>query len=241
MNSYVLYYRVSTERQGERGYGLGAQQDSIMRYLGDRANIIAEFTEVRTGKDNERKELKKAIALCKQTGAILTVSKLDRLGREAAYLHKIRGDVPILDVDNPSDDPLMFAVKAGMAETERKRISIRTSEALQRKIAKEGKYINNPLGIGLDKAIAASAIAKKEAAENNENNRRAISTIALLMKLCGRRFNWTICSKWLNSYGFYTSKGVKFSPQAALQLWERRHNFEFYNNISDDISKFNDK
>jgi DNA invertase Pin-like site-specific DNA recombinase len=40
---------------------------------------IAEFTEIETGKRNDRPQLKEALALCRKRKAKLVIAKLDRL------------------------------------------------------------------------------------------------------------------------------------------------------------------
>ncbi|MBL4783061.1 MAG: recombinase family protein, partial [Porticoccaceae bacterium] len=81
---YQIYslYRVSTERQGQSGLGLEAQQQSVQQHLGrHKAQLISEFTEIESGGKNNRIELNKALALCKKEKATLIIAKLDRLTR----------------------------------------------------------------------------------------------------------------------------------------------------------------
>jgi len=48
---FVGYFRVSTDRQGKSGLGLDAQRKSVQDYLdGGRWELVAEFTEVESGK-----------------------------------------------------------------------------------------------------------------------------------------------------------------------------------------------
>jgi DNA invertase Pin-like site-specific DNA recombinase len=48
---FVAYYRVSTDKQGQSGLGLDGQRQAVMTYLnGGPWKLIAEFTEVETGK-----------------------------------------------------------------------------------------------------------------------------------------------------------------------------------------------
>jgi DNA invertase Pin-like site-specific DNA recombinase len=72
---FVAYYRVWTDRQGRSGLGLEAQQAAVRSYLGTEAPI-AEFTEVETGKRNDRPELDRALALCRKRKARLVIAKL---------------------------------------------------------------------------------------------------------------------------------------------------------------------
>ena len=58
---FVAYYRVSTARQGRSGLGLEAQRQAVADYLnGGSWKLVAEFTEVESGKRNDRPELTKA-------------------------------------------------------------------------------------------------------------------------------------------------------------------------------------
>jgi DNA invertase Pin-like site-specific DNA recombinase len=56
----VAYYRVSTRQQARSGLGLLAQQDAIRRYVvANRCKVLAELTEVESGRDNGRPKLRK--------------------------------------------------------------------------------------------------------------------------------------------------------------------------------------
>ena len=56
------------------------------------ASPVAEFTEVESGRktDRERPELAKAIEACRLYRARLVVAKLDRLARNAYFLHQLK-------------------------------------------------------------------------------------------------------------------------------------------------------
>jgi DNA invertase Pin-like site-specific DNA recombinase len=48
---FIAYFRVSTDKQGKSGLGLEAQRTAVTNYLnGGKWKIIAEFTEVESGK-----------------------------------------------------------------------------------------------------------------------------------------------------------------------------------------------
>jgi DNA invertase Pin-like site-specific DNA recombinase len=48
---YVAYYRVSTAKQGHSGLGLESQRQLVSQY---QADIIGEFTEIESGKIDNR-------------------------------------------------------------------------------------------------------------------------------------------------------------------------------------------
>lgn len=63
---YVVYYRVSTKKQGESGLGLEAQRTYVNHFYSDK-NIIAAYTEKVSGKDiANRPELLAALDLCRR-------------------------------------------------------------------------------------------------------------------------------------------------------------------------------
>jgi DNA invertase Pin-like site-specific DNA recombinase len=130
---FVAYYRVSTEKQGRSGLGLEAQQAAVRAYLSTQRGhvILAEMTEVESGKRSDRPKLQEALALCRVTGARLVVAKLDRLARNAAFLLSLRNaGVPFIAADMPDANEMTVGIMAVVAEGEAKAISRRTREAL---------------------------------------------------------------------------------------------------------------
>ena len=128
MTKFVAYFRVSTERQGQSGLGLEAQQAAVKQYAAD---ITHSFTEIESGKNDDRPQLAAAIAMCKRTGAALLIAKIDRLSRQAAFLLTLRDSgVQIVAADMPHAGTLEFGIRAVVAQHEREEISRRTKAAL---------------------------------------------------------------------------------------------------------------
>ena len=129
MTKYIAYFRVSTERQGQSGLGLEAQQAAVKQYAD---SITHSFTEIESGKNDDRPQLAAAIMLCKRTGAALLIAKIDRLSRQAAFLLTLRDSgVQIVAADMPHAGTLEFGIRAVVAQHEREEISRRTKAALQ--------------------------------------------------------------------------------------------------------------
>ena len=60
---FVAYYLVSTKRKGDSGLGLEAQQEAVRNYLnGGDWELVGEYTDIESGKNDDRPELAKAIA-----------------------------------------------------------------------------------------------------------------------------------------------------------------------------------
>src|SRR5262249_55111276 len=113
--------------------GLEAQRAAVKQLVtGRNGRIIApEYVEVESGKRNDRPELAKALNRCRTTGATLAIAKLDRLGRNAAFLFTLRDSgVHFIAADLPDANTLTIGVMIAMAQHEREIISKRTTEAL---------------------------------------------------------------------------------------------------------------
>lgn len=130
---FVCYYRVSTQRQGESGLGLEAQKRAVESFLKSReGEVLAEFTEVESGRKAARPQLAEALALCRRKRAILIIAKLDRLARNVHFISGLmEAGVEFIAVDQPTKDRFMLHIQAAFAEEESRRISQRTKAALQ--------------------------------------------------------------------------------------------------------------
>ena len=110
----VAYYRVSTIGQGRSGLGLEAQRIAVEALANQRnLNLLAEFTEVESGKRNNRPVLSQALLHARITNAVLVIAKLDRLSRNAAFLLTLRDSgVRFLAADVPDANDLTIGVLA---------------------------------------------------------------------------------------------------------------------------------
>src|SRR5262249_49117908 len=87
---FVAYYRVSTGKKGKSGLGIDAQRQAVENYLnGGDWRIIAEFTEVESGRRSDRPQLDKALAAARLRQVPLVVAKVDRLTRSVAFLSRL--------------------------------------------------------------------------------------------------------------------------------------------------------
>lgn len=147
---FIAYYRVSTARQGRSGLGLEAQRASVLNYVdGTATSLIAEYTEVESGRRNGRPQLAKAIQHCRKENATLVIAKLDRLARNTRFLLGIvESDIDAAFCDMPEMPPgavgkFMLTQIAAVAELEAGLTSERTKAALAAAKAR-GVQLGNP-------------------------------------------------------------------------------------------------
>jgi DNA invertase Pin-like site-specific DNA recombinase len=134
MRRYVIYTRVSTAEQGRSGLGLEAQRRDIDIFLKTFSEIpweiVGEFCDVLSGKNDARPELIKALEVAKRAGAYLLVSKLDRLSRDVEFIARTMKRANIKVATMPNADPFQMHLFAALAEKERAFIGERTKAAL---------------------------------------------------------------------------------------------------------------
>jgi DNA invertase Pin-like site-specific DNA recombinase len=93
--------------------------------------MVAEFTEVESGKRNDRPELARALELCGKQRATLLIAKLDRLARNVHFISGLmQSGVDFVAVDMPQANRLTVHILAAVAEHEREMIVNRTKAAL---------------------------------------------------------------------------------------------------------------
>ena len=212
MKQFIKYYRVSTRSQADSGLGLSAQQRDIDLYLSTYAEtpweVIAEFTDVQSGKDDNRPELQKAMALAEETGATILIAKLDRISRRVSFISAImeRKKLNLTVATMPNADKFQLHIYAALAEQEREFISLRTKQALA-PLKGTGKLGGNRGNI--DKANeAARALADSHAA-------KVMDTVRPL-KEAGRTLQQI--ADTLNKSGVKTARGGKWYPTTVKNV-----------------------
>ena len=164
----VALYRVSTAEQGHSGLGLEAQRTGVRAFVTAQGwTLVAEFSDVASGKDDHRPGFQAALSRCRQLGAVLVAARPDRITRRAHTLSQLLEDgYSIRAADMPGADDLMMRIYAAMAQKERELISDRTRAALSAAKAR-GTALGGDRGhrptMGPDAAVAA--LARREAAD----------------------------------------------------------------------------
>jgi DNA invertase Pin-like site-specific DNA recombinase len=103
----------------------------VVRFDNGNWRIVAEFTEVESGKRSDRPQLAAALAACRLRGAKLVIAKLDRLARNVHFVSGLmESGVDFVAADFPQANRLTVHILAAVAEPEAKLISERTKAAL---------------------------------------------------------------------------------------------------------------
>lgn len=213
---FVAYYRVSTDKQGQSGLGLDAQRKAVMDYLNGGAwELVAEYTEVESGKRANRPQLEKALEACRRQKAKLVIAKLDRLSRNLAFIATLMDSgVEFVAVDNPHANKLTVHILAAVAQHEREMISERTKVALQAAKAR-GKRLGNP------RIVAAAAIGREALKVANGAYAANVLPIIREIRAAGAKSANTIAAK-LNERKVPTRRGGRWSHVQVGALLARR-------------------
>jgi DNA invertase Pin-like site-specific DNA recombinase len=213
--NFVVYLRVSTNRQGESGLGLEAQRTAVtnfVRSMGPEANIVREVVEVESGKRTDRPMLAEAIRDCKANGCTLLVAKLDRLSRNLHFITALQNaKVPFLAADNPHATPFLIHILVAVAEHERNMISTRTKAALDAARSRGVKF-GNPLYE--ESTPKANAAWVKLAADRNDVLRNMVVEV---MEKTGLKKLVDVANA-LNLRGIKTNRGCDFTSTQVRRL-----------------------
>ncbi len=182
----VAYYRVSSQQQKRSGLGLLAQRDAVRRYLDvNPGRLVAELTEVETGRKNDRPKIVEALWLCRVYNAKLVIARLDRLARSTAMIAKLlESRVDFVAADFPLANRFTVHVLAAVAEYESKLISERTKAAFAAGKARGRKY-GGYRGPKSSQYLAAARVAGIRAAAERQKV-RALDFAPLLCELRDR-------------------------------------------------------
>ncbi|KZD02286.1 MULTISPECIES: recombinase family protein [unclassified Thalassospira] len=216
MERYVIYKRVSTADQGRSGLGLEAQARDLALYLETYSpepfEVIAEYVDVQSGKDDDRPELNKAIDHAKRDKAVLLVAKLDRLSRKVSFISQLMEDkrLDFRVASMPSADKFQLHIYAALAEQERDFISQRTKAAL-----KQAKLRGQKLGGLRDKTMKRNEVLKAQA----DSRAHTLEGIVKPLREQGATLRDIAAS--LNAAGISTPRGGDWQAAQVKRLLER--------------------
>ena len=151
----VGYLRVSSNKQtGERHSSLETQEAHFREYC-ERHGFtpVATFTDVVTGRRDDRKEYRRMLEYVTQGGAdVIIVQFLDRFGRNPreilrCYWELEERGVKVVATDEDIGEELVLLIKAGIAGAESRRTSERVRTNMGRAVAKGVHAARPPYGL----------------------------------------------------------------------------------------------
>jgi DNA invertase Pin-like site-specific DNA recombinase len=203
--------------------GLDGQRAAVTDYAARQdVALLAEYTEVETGKRADRPGLAKAIAHAKRARAVLVVAKLDRLARNVAFTSALlESGVEFIACDNPHANRLTIHILAAVAEDEARRISERTKAALAAakrrgvKLGASRPECQNLTDEARQRgARAGAAVAKQRADEAYGDLREFLAALR-------PAFSYRQIAAILNLRGERTRQGRRWTNVAVMRLSRR--------------------
>ena len=177
--------------------------------------LRADYTDVQSGKDDDRPQLTEALKLCRLTNSILLIAKLDRLSRNVAFLSALQqAGTRFLACDLPEANELVIHILAAVAQAERKAISERTKAALA--VAKaRGVRLGNPrLRPG---NATSAAIARKARTKKTEDRAAELREVIENAERQGR-LTLRQVAHYLNELGITSPNGKQWHPNSVRRV-----------------------
>ena len=157
MKNVILYIRVSTDEQADRGFSLRDQEDKLRSYCKDNdREVLLVFKEDYSAKTFNRPEFKKLLEFSKKNYKNideLLIVKWDRFSRNTSESYQMIDRFNLLGIrTNAITQPLdmsipeqglMMAVYLSMPEVENHRRSQNVTAGMRRAL-KEGRYVSAP-------------------------------------------------------------------------------------------------
>ena len=220
-HKFVLYLRVSTDKQGRSGLGLDAQKSAALQFLeSHHGTLVSEFVEVESGKKSDRVELQRALAACRIHGAVLLVAKLDRLSRDAHFLLGLKESrIDFVCCDMPSANRLTVGILAMVAEEEARLISVRTKSALEA-ARQRGTKLGTPRNLNATGRARGAAVSAKNRSRKAEVRAQDLQPVLAELAALGTVSLGGI-AKALNMRGVPSPRGKEWHRGTVSRLLQR--------------------
>ncbi|TGU95022.1 recombinase family protein [Mesorhizobium sp. M00.F.Ca.ET.151.01.1.1] len=204
---YVGYYRVSTKKQARSGLGLEAQQQMVRQFAGVHGELVGEFVEVESGRNDRRIELAKAINAAKRAGASLLIARLDRFSRRVSFISAMmEKGVRLVIVEMPNATDFQLHIFAALAQEERRLISERTKAALAQARLRGTR-------LGKNGAVLAE--------QNRLGARQFANMLVNDLPPDWRDLSYSAVARELNAKGILTASGKRFHAQTVKAVLNR--------------------
>ena len=160
MKNAILYIRVSTDEQADKGFSLLSQEEQLRKYCDAHGiTVLHLFREDHSAKTFERPEFKKMLTFCKQNSKeidLLLFVKWDRFSRNTRDSYQMIHEFQRLGIEacateqpldlNVPESKIMLAIYLASPEVENDRRALNVFNGM-RKAKKEGRYVGSaPMG-----------------------------------------------------------------------------------------------
>ena len=157
MKRAIIYNRVSTDEQADKGYSLGHQEDQLKKYCEiKQIEIVQHFQDDASAKTFNRPEFQKALEFLRKNKKcvdLLLFTKWDRFSRNISEAYRMIGLLTDLGVEcNAIEQPLdlsvpenkmILAIYLATPENENDRRSMNTRDGM-RKAMRAGRWVSTP-------------------------------------------------------------------------------------------------
>lgn len=212
---YIAYYRVSTKSQ-ESNHSLEAQKQDVHKAVGS-SNIMHEFTDIDSGKNTKRKELKKAMELCKANGYTLISFRLDRLTRNLKTIIELQENkIKYTALDCINDSQMIIEIKTSINQdflrqlSDKTRAGIRIAHQKGRKSGKPENLTQKARSKGLQVRI-----------QNSLENPNSIMSNEIITDKRMLNWSWNKIAKHLTEKGFKAPKGGKLTAIQVQRIFNK--------------------
>lgn len=157
MKRAIIYTRVSTDDQADRGYSLGHQEDQLRKYCElKQIEIVEHYQDDASAKTFNRPEFQRAVDFVRKNKRqvnLLLFIKWDRFSRNISEAYKMIDSLirlgvecnaieQLLDLSVP-ENKLLLAIYLATPEIENDRRSMNTRAGM-RKAMREGRWVSAP-------------------------------------------------------------------------------------------------
>lgn len=181
--------------------------------------LVAEFTEVESGKRDDRPELLAAMKRADLVGARLLVGKLDRLSRDLHFITSLqKSKVDFVVCDLPGCDSFTINIYGALAQREREMISSRTKAGLAAAQARGVTLGTNNLKPELVKEASSKGV--KVIKQNADKFAAKVLPVILAMQKDDKSLR--AIANELDSLGVQTARGGRWTPTAVKNVLARK-------------------
>jgi DNA invertase Pin-like site-specific DNA recombinase len=215
---YVAYYRVSTGQQGRFGFSIEAQRAAVEDYVAANPGVIvAELSEVMSGRKDSRPELAKALSLSRIARATLVIARLDRLSRNVEMIARLmESGLEFVAADFPHANRFTIHILAAVAEYESRLNSERMKEAIAAR-RERGARIGSPVYNGARRfppgCQRASAIVRKARSEA-----RARDLAPLIWKAIAEGTSYRVIADEFNESGIAPPRRAPWTKNSIWRI-----------------------